>query len=235
MIETVQLQETLKARAYALDILRHVFIEEPTLPFLKLLSNPDFLDIFPFKEDDLNIKEGLQEVTNYLNSEFFLSNEGFNQLHWDFTRLIVGPFELPAPPWESSYVRKDKLLFQQTTKEVEKFYKKFGFQIAENQLEASDHIGLEIDFIFHLNGLSIKHLEENGSLPIHLLKEQHRFYKLHLKRFYSDFAKNVMKHSTTPFYKGFAKVLNGYLALDYKLIEELIHFANFSEGGSYNE
>lgn len=221
--------ECLKARAFALDLLRRIFIEEPTIAFLQLIASKNYLDIFPFQEEDKKIKEGIESINGYLNEQFFQSKEAYEALHWDYTKLMVGPFELPAPPWESSYVRKDKLLFQQTTKEVEKFYQKFGLQIAENQLEACDHIGLELDFIFHLNQLAIEELEKGNMLNVHLLSEQQRFYKLHLKRFYSDFSKNVYKHSKTPFYKGFANVLNGYLAFDYKLIEELL---DLTKGGN---
>lgn len=229
MTQNESILEVLKARAFALDILRRIFIEEPKIDFLKMIAANDFLDIFPFQEDDKKINEAIKEIKNFLNDDFLQSKEAFEALHWDYTKLMVGPFELPAPPWESSYVRKDKLLFQQTTKEVEKFYQKFGLQIAENQLEASDHIGLELDFIFHLNQLVIEELEKDNTLNVHLLGEQQRFYKLHLKRFYADFSKNVYKHSTTPFYKGFASVLNGYLAFDYKLIEELL---DLTKGGN---
>lgn len=124
MTQHIPILECLKARAFALDLLRRIFIEEPTVVFLQLIASKNYLDIFPFQKGDKKISERIQLIKDFLTEAFFQSKETFEALHWDYTKLMVGPFELPAPPWESSYVRKDKLLFQQTTKEVEKFYQK---------------------------------------------------------------------------------------------------------------
>ena len=66
------------------------------------------------------------------------------------------PLFIPAPPWESVYVREDKLLFQETTLKVRKKYRKYAFTANELHIEAENYIGLELDFMYHLNNLLLK-------------------------------------------------------------------------------
>ena len=119
---TVPIQEAvniLYARQYAYDILRRFFVEEPTKEYLKPFVQKNMIDLFPFKEDSAEIQEGINDIKQFLATHDVVNIERhFEDLHWDYTRMFVGPFELPAPPWESTYVRKDGLLFQGTTMNV---------------------------------------------------------------------------------------------------------------------
>jgi len=217
------IQNSLEARLFALEILRNVFIEEPKKEFLALMQKEDFLGHFPFNDCNDLISEGIELINSYMNTTDVANNEAeFNKLHWDFTKLFVGPFELPAPPWESMYVKHDQMLFQQTTKDVENFYKRFQIGVGENNNEASDHIGLQLDFIYHLTRWTYEVLTTKNEVNRYLLSEQLRFYKLHLNKFYKQFTNNVIAHAQTDYYRGFGKVLQGYLTLDYLLIEELL-------------
>ena len=216
------------ARQYAYDILRRFFVEEPGKEYLKPFVQKNMIDFFPFKEDSPEILEGIKDIKAYLSSHDVINIERhFEEIHWDYTRMFIGPFSLPAPPWESSYVRKDKLLFQGTTMNVRKTYEKYGMVVTDFNIEADDHIGLELDFIFKLNELCIQEIESDSpgskkSLE-HLIKEQQLFLTEHLLKFSQSFSETVVKEANTQFYQGLAKILHHYLLIDSIVLKELMN------------
>ncbi|WP_409972832.1 molecular chaperone [Bacillus sp. Bva_UNVM-123] len=174
------------------------------------------------------MQEGINDIKDYLAAHDVIHIERhFDELHWDYTRMFIGPFTLPAPPWESSYVRKDKLLFQGTTMNVRKYYEKYGMVVTDFNIEADDHIGLELDFIFNLNELCIQEIESDSQMSVshlkYLIKEQQVFLKEHLLKFSQDFSKAVVSEANTQFYQGLAKLLHHYLLIDSMVLKELMN------------
>lgn len=221
------LSDILFAREYAYDILRRFFIEEPSQEYLNYFVQQKMFEQFPFIDDSAGIQEGVNDMKQYLKEFDVVNNQAhFDDLHWDYTRMLIGPFELSAPPWESVYIRKDRLLFQKSTMDVRKAYENFGFEVSDFNLEADDHIGLELDFIYHLNKLCIQSAEEKSSHSLkeinYLLKEQQKFLNNHLLVFVSDFTNNVIENADTKFYVGMAKILNHFLQMDSEVLNELL-------------
>ncbi|WP_019242812.1 MULTISPECIES: TorD/DmsD family molecular chaperone [Bacillus] len=215
------------ARDFAYDILRRFFVEEPSEEYLKPFVYQNMIDLFPFKEDRSEIQEGIDDIKAYL-AEFdpVHKRTDFEDLHWDYTKMFIGPGEITAFPWESVYVSKDKLLFQETTLEVRKIYEKYAFQTAD-YIEADDHIGLELDFMYRLNQLCIQSGESitpNSLSEIrYLLNEQQTFLKNHLSRFVPQFSESVVNNADTKFYVGLAKILQHFIALDSIVLNELLN------------
>lgn len=220
-----ELNNIFHSRRFAYDILRRFFVEEPSKEYLKQFVQKNMSDLFPFKEDSEGIREGIQDINGYLATHDVVNIERhYEELHWDYTRMFVGPFELPTPPWESSYVRKDRLLFQGTTMNVRSYYDKYGIIVSDYNIEADDHIGLEIDFIFHLNELCVKMAEQNESRGLRqVLHDQQRFINEHLLKFVPEFSQLVQKESNTLFFAGLAKVLHHYLLIDSEVLQELMN------------
>ncbi|MDQ0155412.1 TorD/DmsD family molecular chaperone [Robertmurraya andreesenii] len=220
-----EIADLLFAREYAYDILRRFFIEEPSQEYIKIFRLQNMAEMFPFKEDSQEIQNGINEIKEYFERFDVVHNQShFDDLHWDYTRMMVGPFELPAPPWESVYVQKEPILFQQCTIDVRNKYKHFGFEIAERHVEADDHIGLELDFLYHLNKLCLQSIEEGNIKEVtYLLAEQKQFMDNHLLVFVPEFSKKIIENADTQFYKGMAKVLNYYLQMDSQVLKELLN------------
>jgi TorA maturation chaperone TorD len=79
----------------------------------------------------------------------------------DHLRLFSGPAPL-APPWESVWRERDKLLFGECTRQVADLYRRSGLEIDKAGHEPEDHLGLELAFAFYL----LQHIpmdEENRS------------------------------------------------------------------------
>jgi len=216
------------AREFAYDILRRFFVEEPSREYMKEFIQKNMIDLFPFREDSEGIESAVNDIKSYLvEYNPGKMNKHFEALHWDYTRMFIGPYQTLASPWESVHVRKDQLLFQDTTMDVRRLYKKYGYQAADFNIEADDHIGLELDFMYHLNQLCIKSGEENTnkSIPemIYLLNEQQLFIEKHLAKFVPKLTGDVLEHANTDFYKGMANLLQHYLIIDSNVLNELMN------------
>ncbi len=228
--QSVKVNEVLNllyAREFAYDILRRFFVEEPTRDYLNEFIHRNMVDLFPFQEDSEEIHSGVQLVKKYLATHDPLHIDShFEELHWDYTRMFIGPFEIPVHPWESVYVRKDKLLFQKTTMAVRKCYEQYGLQTADFNIEPDDHVGLELDFIFRLNELCIRAGEANKPDVVReitrLLNEQQNFLAEHLLAFIPQLCDKVMTHAETDFFKGLAVILEHFLQIDSTVLQELL-------------
>jgi len=217
------IQPLLEARIYAYDFLRRAFLSEPSLDYLQLLTQEGYLTAFPFGEEEENLSKGIKLVLSYLSSRDVTLNLEFETLHWDYTRLFIGPFKLPAPPWESAYLNKDRLLFQEETHRVRLAYLKYAFLPKLYQQEADDHLGLELDFMYQLAVKALQACQEGQAQDFpDLLRDQQDFLVEHLNRWVPQFSAKVSEHAKTDFYRGMAFILKGFLSLDLKAINELL-------------
>ncbi|MEH7013738.1 molecular chaperone TorD family protein [Neobacillus niacini] len=220
--------EIFNAREFAYDILRRFFIEEPSREYIKLFIQKNMIDLFPFKEESEGIGAGVKKIKDYLASyNPGMIDQHFEDLHWDYTKMFIGPFDILASPWESVYVRKDKLLFQQTTMNVRKLYKKYGFQAGDFNIEADDHIGLQIDFLYQLNQLAIESAVSVSATALqeiqYLLREQKQFMEDHLAEFVPALSRKIQEHADTDFFRGMALLLQHFLVMDSNVLNELLN------------
>ncbi|MCB8818239.1 TorD/DmsD family molecular chaperone [Desulfosporosinus shakirovi] len=216
------LRALIEVRIHAYDLLRRNFWQEPSPEFLQSLIQTEQMTSFPFSDESSLIAEGAKDVTSYLNELKPLRDETFDQLHWDYTRLFIGPNKLAAPPWESAYLNEDRLLFQEETLQVRRAYLKYNFLPKDYGHEADDHLGLELDFMYQLGLLSLDALNsENCEDVTAIHRDQREFLKGHLLKWINQFSQTVIQSANTDFYKGMAKILSGFLSLDLKALEEL--------------
>lgn len=223
----LDMTEVCDARQFVYDVLRRFFLEEPSREYLAYFIQERLIDLFPFVEESADIQRGILEIKAYFSKHNMIANDAdYEDLHWDYTRLFVGPFDLPAPPWESVYVRKDRLLFQRNTIEVRNVYLQFGYEVEQKNLEAEDHVGLELDFMFHLNDLTRRSLKNVGlkskANSTYLIKEQKKFLEKHLLAFIPAFSTKVIENAHTGFFSGLSKLLRSYLKIDAVILEELL-------------
>jgi TorA maturation chaperone TorD len=215
-----EMQDLLELRTFAYDILRTVFLAEPTKEGIGQLHK-GMIEHFPFKEEHSLLREGIDQVNHYL--KYYERDEDFDALHWDYTRMFIGPSKIPCPIWESSYLNKEGLLFQEETLQVRTIYLKNQLMSLQNGREPEDHLGLELDFMYQLSNLATDLLKDKNVKQLHSnLRDQQRFLKEHLLTWNHLFCENVNNHAETDFYKGMAKILNGFLNIDKYCLEELL-------------
>jgi TorA maturation chaperone TorD len=211
----------LEIRSFAYDVLRIFFQQEPNLQLLKELEKGHYMKDFPFSDDHYLIQEGVKNIL-----AFFEINEPekiFEQLHWDYTRMFIGPYELPAPLWESAYLNKDGLLFQKETLMVRQEYLKYNLLPAQFGQEADDHLGLELDFIYQLNQVAMEAIKQGDiAKATEILTDQAKFIEQHLLKWVPLLKEKIITHAKFDFYKGMVKILHGFLEIDQSALEEVV-------------
>lgn len=218
--EYTEIHHLLELRTFAYDILKNVFLAEPTRALIEQFQ-AGVLEFFPFKAENPQLIEGIEQVNQYFQT--FTMDQHFEALHWDYTRMFIGPYEIPAPIWESAYVNKDGLLFQEETLRVRRLYLKNNFLSLQHGREADDHLGLELDFMYQLNKMAVDLTEEEKIDELYRsLLDQKYFLQEHLLNWTPIFCEKVSKHSKTDFYKGMVKILTGFLNIDKLCVEELL-------------
>ena len=74
------------------------------------------------------------------------SEEALENLLWDYTRLFIGPYKLPCPPWESVYTSRKKLMMQDAADDARRTYAELGLAVDDAGV-MPDHIGAELNFL----------------------------------------------------------------------------------------
>lgn len=149
-------------------------------------------------------------------------NDCFEQLRIEFTRLFIGPYSLPAPPYGSVYIEKERKIMGDSTMDVQKRYQYFGLSLSNCFKEVPDHISAELEFMFFLICNEIERIHSN--LPEQaqeMLSHQKSFHNDHLNNWIPDFTSCVIEHTDIEFYRNLAKATRIFIAEDFEYLERV--------------
>jgi TorA maturation chaperone TorD len=139
-----------------------------------------------------------------------------------FTCLFVGPSMVEAPPWESYYLKPDRLLFQEATLEVRRAYAAQGFLPAAYPHVADDHIALELDFMARLAEKLAEGFDKGDSEAVsQYLAASDSFLQEHLLKWVPDFVKTLSQAKHNYFYKEAGALLDEFVKVDAEALEEI--------------
>lgn len=218
-----QIEPLLETRAFIYDFLRRAFLQEPNPEFLAFLKDSHLFESFPFQEDNEDIAQGVDQLLVFMQENDLTSSEVLDFLHWDYTRMFIGPDRLPAPLWESAYLNKERLLFQEQTLQVRQAYLKYHFLPKHFMQEADDHLGLELDFMYQLTVRAKAAMAEEKLDELkEIFSDQKDFLENHLLKWVPELTLKISESAKFSFYPGIAKILKGYLTLDLEALEELL-------------
>ncbi len=189
--------ESLLRLQVAWSVLGRLFAEAPDQPVLDETRSPELLDVWPLP-DGPRTAEGTSAL-----AESATLGETVDQVSDDFQQLFVGPFHLPAPPWESAYRSKERLLFEQETLQVREFYRRHGLQAPKLNQEADDHISLELEFLARLlDRAGAAEAGGDAEQARYLVAEHERFLAEHLSAWAPQFFADVEANAQTTCYRG---------------------------------
>lgn len=133
----------------------------------------------------------------------------------DFNRLFVGPAQPLAPPWESYYLSRDRLLFQEQTLEVREIYQRLGLRVegsGEGGVEPDDSLSLELCFMAELCARCVAALETGADgAQAEILEAQRQFLTAHLSKWAPRCLRLVVEHATHDYYRAAAFLALGCL------------------------
>lgn len=145
-------------------------------------------------------------------------------LQSEYTKLFVGPAQLPAPPWESVFVSKEALLFQENTLAVRESYRSAGFQSTGYPHEPDDHVATELSFMAALSKRAMESFEQ-GDVDRYrsTLLAQSQFLEEHLLVWIRKFSDRLNEvDGISSFYPSFASLAALVCERDAEVTQELL-------------
>ena len=215
----------LAARNYSYRFFQSVFGGEPTKEQIGVwasrITEDSFL-IMPSDEDS-GYSIALSSVLEILVSAVNEPESYLTKLRQEYTDLFIGPHALPAPPWESVYLSRERALFLEDTLTIRNLYRAEGLIPKEYPLVADDHLSLEIAFMSSLaeNALGA-YMENCKDIQHHKLQVSKSFLVDHLTIWIPLFTKLLQQQKTTVFYTQAAILLEKFLELDLAVVDHLL-------------
>lgn len=153
------------------------------------------------------LTEALQQVAPELSSLATQMDEAFRhvgaaELLQDFSRLFMGPFEIPAKPYGSVYIDGEKVVMGDSTMNAKANYAIADFDVAEDIKELPDHISVELEFLYLLSFRQAEaHAKNDASQAIRFQELEKSFLVDHLGRWIEPFCIRIRQHAQTVYYK----------------------------------
>lgn len=187
--ESIDLEALLLSRTYLYTLFHKLFGGTPDAAAVTCVLSETTRDVVEeYAGDDPSMK-GLGR---------FLENLGecvdgavlTDQARDEYTRLFIGPGELPCQPMESPYRTKDAAVFQENTLAVRAIFREHGLQLARLMRIPDDHIATMCGFMAHEAERSLAELCAGnvGALAVSLRGEE-AFVRDHMLTWVDDFAR----------------------------------------------
>lgn len=200
-------QQTARINIYAL--LSRLVIGEVDEGLLKSIEEDEnILSFFPtyttWKRREQNSRKDL--IEQYLNV--------------DFTNLFL----LHLIPYESFYTREDQMMETGGDNPVQAIFNAFEFKVEldKARVMASDHIGVELEFMYELCRAELKALEENDlTMAMQLAQLQYGFMKDHIVEWAPMYLLNVKNEAGTAFYFDLADFAIEFILSDFEYLSTL--------------
>jgi putative dimethyl sulfoxide reductase chaperone len=133
----------------------------------------------------------------------------------EFTRLFIGPFSPPCPPYGSVYMENNRTLMGDSTMDVLRRYRDLGVDLDRNFNEAPDHICAELEFMCLLVYKELTGLRSGDpGQTEQMLAHQLAFLDDHLTRWIPPFTDRVAAHAHSRFYQELARTTAVFVTED---------------------
>lgn len=191
---------------YAL-ISRLMLVEVDAAFLEKIESDEDILSFFPNyqvwkKRDELSTQDLIDQYYNV-----------------DFTNLFL----MHLVPYESFYTRDDQMIESGGENPVLELYNELDFRVEleKARVVSSDHIGVELEFMYMLCTALQKALNADDKDGVcELLQVQRAFLKEHVLEWAPMFLINAKRESRTPLYHDGAELTLEFLLSDFEYINQ---------------
>lgn len=186
-------------QASQLSIFTHALAALMYPPKEGILRDSGPLDDFIAAAERVDDNELASKVIKIKDS---LKTEVPDELANDHANLMVGPFELLAPPYGSVYLEKNRKVMGDTTMEVGQFYFDCGLEVASDYNDPPDHIAVEMEFIHFLLSEIYNSLNEGNEETAENYRTKLReFLEKYYLPFSENFAKKIKDNAETSVYK----------------------------------
>jgi putative dimethyl sulfoxide reductase chaperone len=209
------------ARSHIYGLFGNLLSQQPSAPILDQMMRPEVVEHLAVLCTDPSIGRRFRQVAE----QYSRGQVTAEQILLDYEGLMRVPGPAYAHPYESFYRRRTDggkgalrgALCGRPTLEAERFYRSEGLVPKYGRVDFADHIGAELTFMAHLCRRHAKALAEGDRQAARRLGEkQRRFASDHLFGWTEDFCKALEAGAATQFFKGLARMLLDFLAMEKK-------------------
>lgn len=144
-------------------------------------------------------------------------------LRTDYARLFQVPGDAYVHPWESPYVGKESMLFQESTLDVRNFYHGAGFKLQAEKHFPDDHIAAMMDFLGRMGQSAYEaYADGNDGETARVLETSREFIAKHVLTWVDVFASHVIENDAHAYYAAFAGAMAAFARLDEAWISSVL-------------
>lgn len=225
-MEEQDIEETamrLANRAYLHRLFHIAFGAEPSGEELGALGSPQSVEAARYLAE----REGSSELS--AAAELLASLGGhagdaarIEALRSDYNRLFVVPGDSYVHPWESPYIGKEAMLFQESTLDVRHRYREHGFAAAGLGRFPEDHISMMLDFLAHLSSDAFEAFGDGDDAEVaRILASQRDFSAVHLLNWVDAFCGKLREKDSDGAFLCLAEALSAFLAIDERFMARM--------------
>lgn len=202
----------LAARSFAYELAHGLMGHEPTREIIEVASSDaafaayGVFEAFGSERYAVSVDE-LEEALKKVDDVSHMTSL--------YTHIFIGPDELSAPPWESVYMSKEGLLFQQCTLDVRRAYQEEGLIPDGYPHVADDHVALECCFMAKLGIRAHGFLDEGRwNEAVSILNVSREFLADHMARWVPQYASRMQEDANASIYGKMATWLAEFVTAD---------------------
>ncbi|MDP1899852.1 MAG: molecular chaperone TorD family protein [Rubrivivax sp.] len=201
----------LEAQVLLLDLLRRLFLQGPNQGMVDALAAAAALDACEWTPA---AADALQRMRQAIASRGD-GPDALLDLEVEFTRLTIGPFEIPALPYASFYLSPSRALMTEETLDVRRRYLQAGVAVRELDHTPDDHLGVELEFLHFLSLQALQAAVRDDMTAYDLaLERRAEFVREHAARWMPQFAQALSDATQDEVFRAAAALLRQVMRLD---------------------
>lgn len=211
-----------QARASMYRFLGGLYIMEVDKEQLEALKAMTFPEVEGKSDADQDLRDGYSLIKDYVSK---ITEEDLDDLAADYAKVFLAAGDATgkaAFPYESVYVDKRHRVGGSTEMQMHSLYLKRGLMADPDVYRTmDDNIGLMLEYQANIcEEQAAAFQNEDTKKAEELLTEQARFLKKHLTNWVFSFTSDIIRYSERDFYKGVARLTNGFIRKESELLKE---------------
>ena len=210
--DALQLEALLVSRTYLYALNNKLLGGTPDGEVLDALLSPTTADVVEEFSGNSPQLQALQQMLAQLRA---LDRDVLLEAARDeYTRVLIGPANLPASPYESPYQgAHDMALFQENTVAVRREYHARGLRVRREQAVPDDHVALMCAFMAEMGTRALNALRSGDASALAMrLRDQEAFQKAHLGEWLDVYATSVRNSKAGAQHVLYPQLLEGLAA-----------------------
>ncbi len=205
-----------EARAGFARFLASLFLYELTEEQVEQLAH------LSFENDGSKVAQGYAQMVEYLRHRNRATKQ---ELAVDYAHTFLGAGvydHVLAPPYESVFTSKDRLLMQESRDGALAYYRSEGLDLPRDNSTPEDHLGFELQFVATLIERADEALRAGDAQRFReLVVKQRSFLKFHQENWLPEFCDAIDEFCQTDFYRGVANLVRGYMEIERSVLDEI--------------